>query len=276
MPTRGSVVGDTLRDAPATELPSASTGRWRVRVYVLLVACYLIQTGFVYFDYPRDGMGVRLSPSAREGLMLWRRNNCQACHQIYGFGGFLGPDLTNLMSHRPNEDWTSILTDGRKQMPAFHFDEPERGSIVAFLQEIDRTGTGFPQYAQVDPGLQLDFMVEAYANGHGGAVGETVLRGEQTVRTYACRECHVPFGVGNEGAPDLTLAMSTRPVQYLRTVLENGKGTMPEYVALTDKQLDDIIAYLGWLGRNRERLGRFHTSDGGGNSALADLPWFEY
>ncbi|MCH7870146.1 MAG: c-type cytochrome, partial [Planctomycetes bacterium] len=45
---------------------------------------------------------------AKSGLAIWRENNCQACHQIYGYGGFLGPDLTNLMDRRPDEDWKYI------------------------------------------------------------------------------------------------------------------------------------------------------------------------
>lgn len=57
----------------------------------LLVATFAIQTALVYSDERADG----LSEPAIRGRELWYANACQVCHQVYGNGGFLGPDLTN-------------------------------------------------------------------------------------------------------------------------------------------------------------------------------------
>ncbi len=35
---------------------------------------------------------------AAAGKLLYQKYNCQACHQIYGLGGYMGPDLTNVYS----------------------------------------------------------------------------------------------------------------------------------------------------------------------------------
>ncbi len=52
---------------------------------------------------------------------------------------------------------------------------------------------------------------------------------------------------------------------------------MPAYDFLTDVQLDDMLACLRWMNRNREALGRFHsTLDNGQTFAWKAVPWFEY
>jgi len=43
---------------------------------------------------------VSFSEKALQGQQLWQQNNCFSCHQIYGLGGYLGPDLTNVYSQR--------------------------------------------------------------------------------------------------------------------------------------------------------------------------------
>ena len=97
----------------------------RASILLLLVVCFFGQTALVYLDYPPRAAARELSDDAKVGLALWRKHNCQACHQIHGFGGFIGPDLTNVVGRRPEEDWSDVLTRGRKQMPAFEFDEQE-------------------------------------------------------------------------------------------------------------------------------------------------------
>lgn len=43
--------------------------------------------------------------SASAGQMLFRANDCGACHQIQGLGGTAGPDLTHVGSERPDVEW---------------------------------------------------------------------------------------------------------------------------------------------------------------------------
>ena len=143
---------------------------WRPRIFVVIASSFFFMTFFVYSNYPDRGIHKKLSPDAKQGLALWQRNNCQVCHQIYGFGGFLGPDLTNIMARRPDEDWTEILTVGRKQMPAFHFNERDRTAILAYLRAVDETGQSIPEFTSLKEGVDHGHLVKAYMDGTGRRV----------------------------------------------------------------------------------------------------------
>jgi len=83
-----------------------------------------------------------MSKSSINGEDLWQKNNCAACHQLYGLGGYLGPDLTNIISDTLKGDKyvAAFLNSGTKSMPKFHFSEREKEEIVAFLTHVDKTG----------------------------------------------------------------------------------------------------------------------------------------
>ncbi|MCZ6597955.1 MAG: hypothetical protein O7B99_09975, partial [Planctomycetota bacterium] len=70
----------------------------RSHTLTFLVVCFLGVSVVAYTDHPRVSAGPPLDELERAGLAVWRENNCQACHQVYGFGGFHGPDLTNRVS----------------------------------------------------------------------------------------------------------------------------------------------------------------------------------
>jgi len=66
---------------------------------------------------------------------------------VYGLGGYLGQDLTNIYSS-PNKGGSYIkafLNSGVKSMPKFNFSEEEKEAIVSYLKHIDSTGY-FPNY----------------------------------------------------------------------------------------------------------------------------------
>lgn len=83
-----------------------------------------------------------MSPSAIRGQNLWQQNNCTACHQIYGLGGYLGPDLTNVISldGKGPQYVKAFLNSGVRAMPVFNFNEEEKDDIVELLKHIDKTG----------------------------------------------------------------------------------------------------------------------------------------
>ena len=85
---------------------------------------------------------VKLSEKALAGAKLYQDNNCTACHQFYGLGGYLGPDLTNVASRGENsrQRIKTFLNLGYKSMPKFDFTEEELDDIVQFLIEVDQTG----------------------------------------------------------------------------------------------------------------------------------------
>ncbi len=84
---------------------------------------------------------IHLSKKAQQGEKLWLQNNCNSCHQLYGLGGYLGPDLTNEYSRTDNKEFLkAMFNSGIKAMPQFNFNESESNNLIQFLKEIDRTG----------------------------------------------------------------------------------------------------------------------------------------
>jgi nitric oxide reductase subunit C len=110
-------------------------------ILFLLSASFLIYNYIVYTDgaYLEEH---RLSDQAITGEKIWQRKNCSACHQIYGLGGYLGPDLTNIYSlpGKGPEYINGILNTGIKHMPLYHFNEKEKEALIAFLKAVDATG----------------------------------------------------------------------------------------------------------------------------------------
>lgn len=79
---------------------------------------------------------------ASEGRLVWQSYNCQACHQLYSLGGYLGPDLTNVIS-TPNKGANlvrAMIKSGTKQMPAFSLSDHEMSLLIEFLKSTDASG----------------------------------------------------------------------------------------------------------------------------------------
>jgi nitric oxide reductase subunit C len=122
------------------QLMSTDTKKYFV-VIAILIALFLV---YNYIIYTSEGYTakVELSPKAMEGQLLWQKNNCWSCHQLYGLGGYLGPDLTNVYSH-PDKGPVYInafLNSGVKTMPLFNFSEAEKDAIIEYLRVVDKTG----------------------------------------------------------------------------------------------------------------------------------------
>ena len=115
-------------------------GKYRF-ILPLLLAIFSIYNYRIYTNTSDYG-DVRLSRKALQGEKLWLQNNCNSCHQVYGLGGYLGPDLTNVYSFRKNNEQylQSMLISGIKAMPQFNFNTEEQQALVQFLKEIDQTG----------------------------------------------------------------------------------------------------------------------------------------
>ena len=82
-----------------------------------------------------------LSPEAANGLVVWRARNCVACHAVYGLGGHVGPDLTNIWRRRKPEALAIRLRIGGNGMPNLELDEAEVDGLLAYLQHLDSLGT---------------------------------------------------------------------------------------------------------------------------------------
>jgi len=128
-----------------------------VLIISVLIALLSVYNVLVYTSNNCE-QPVKLSLEASHGQQLWQNNNCWSCHQVYGLGGYLGPDLTNVYSS-PNKGPNYIkafLNSGIKSMPKFNFSEDEKNAIVAYLKLIDSTGY-YPNY-------EADFSIIGWVN----------------------------------------------------------------------------------------------------------------
>jgi nitric oxide reductase subunit C len=59
----------------------------------------------------------------KTGSDLFQQYNCTSCHQLYGLGGYLGPELTTAYSDpgRGEMYMKAFLKAGGPRMPNFHF-----------------------------------------------------------------------------------------------------------------------------------------------------------
>lgn len=82
-----------------------------------------------------------MSEEARYGQVVFQDYNCIACHQFYGLGGYMGPDLTNVISNRGEIYARAFISAGSANMPNFNLNEDEVSGLLAYLSFVDQTGT---------------------------------------------------------------------------------------------------------------------------------------
>ncbi len=113
-------------------------------LYILIPVCFFfLQSFFIYFD--RTGYElVKFTELASKGKEVWHKNNCQSCHQLYGFGGFLGPDLTNRGKDFLPDALQSILALGPFGMPSIYVTKQESLALYFFFLELHTTGKSQP------------------------------------------------------------------------------------------------------------------------------------
>ena len=119
------------------------------RIFLVLFVCFIAFSVWIYAiplfsPSPYSEKELHL---VAEGKLVWQKHNCHTCHQLYGLGGYLGPDLTNVYSRSGNNEHyiRGIVKSGVKQMPAFEISEEEMNALLQFLKNVDQSGTSNPQ-----------------------------------------------------------------------------------------------------------------------------------
>lgn len=119
------------------------SGNSKILVLSILTLSFLAYS-FLLYTTGYDEK-VHASVQAAEGKILWQQKNCQACHQLYGLGGHLGPDLTNVAARLPDAAIRAFLTSGTNIMPDFHLSSHEKDLLIEFLKYTNTTGTSDPK-----------------------------------------------------------------------------------------------------------------------------------
>jgi nitric oxide reductase subunit C len=122
-------------------------------IYLSLCVSFLIYSAIIYLKPLREKYSENSElRNISEGRLVWQKYNCQSCHQLYGLGGYLGPDLTNFMEDSIKGEiiLESMLTNGTKQMPAFKLEMKELIELKAFLNVVNSTGNADPRKFSAD------------------------------------------------------------------------------------------------------------------------------
>lgn len=121
-------------------------------LFTVLVFSYLGYTLHLYVKKMPPGQVPFDVSEAIEGRLVWQKYNCQSCHQLYGLGGYLGPDLTNTYSspYKGENYIKGFIIGGTNQMPAFPLNEVEIKQLVEFLKMTDASGYADPRTIKVE------------------------------------------------------------------------------------------------------------------------------
>lgn len=107
---------------------------------MMLCAAFIPYSVYVYTHGTEASHAGPMGDEARRGQQLFQEHNCIACHQFYGLGGYMGPDLTNVISNKGSAYARAFLMSGTQRMPNFDLNETELDAMVAYLEFVDTTG----------------------------------------------------------------------------------------------------------------------------------------
>lgn len=243
----------------------------------ILALCFAGQTYLVYADTTETRV---LVGEELAGRRVWLANNCQACHQLYGFGGFLGPDLTNAAGRLEKVQLVDRLALGEGQMPKFDLPQNEIDALWQFLSAMNETGIGQARNPQSEvassSGNPLNspstLVVQELLQSSGN---ERAMRGFETYRTYTCVGCHVLFGESAIGAPDLSLSGAQLTAEEIDAKLEIGVPPLMPPSGLSEEKRAEVQAFIVFLAEHREEalaLVEESTDD----AFWTNLPWWEF
>lgn len=118
-----------------------------IAVFVLLCISFLFFSISIYVKPLENTATAQEQQNFALGRSIWQNKNCQSCHQIYGLGGYLGPDLTNEYSKLNGNEAAlkHFFKGGIKQMPRFELTAQEEAALIYFLKEIDKSGSADPR-----------------------------------------------------------------------------------------------------------------------------------
>jgi ubiquinol-cytochrome c reductase cytochrome b subunit len=83
-----------------------------------------------------------LSPLQRQGVLVFKGKQCHNCHEIGGFGGKRGPDLTRVATRMTHAQLVRQVIQGGGNMPAYakNLNPAEVTALVSFLETLHPAG----------------------------------------------------------------------------------------------------------------------------------------
>lgn len=171
-----------------------------------------------------------LSPQELQGLALFRKENCKACHPGGGQQG-IGPDLTKMPADHRNATWLvphfqnpAKVVPG-SSMPPVQLKDAELNALSAFILKLT-------------PDNETSIM----------AAPDYVVQGALVYQDNHCNSCHQIAGVGQKLGPALDGVGERHDRAWLEQHFRDPQGTskgtiMPPY-KFSDSDMDAICKYL--------------------------------
>ncbi|NNE05293.1 MAG: cytochrome c [Xanthomonadales bacterium] len=105
-----------------------------------MTAIFFVYSAYVWTAGTEAPQHAAPTEQVMRGQALYQDNNCMACHQFYGLGGYMGPDLTNVVSRMGPDYARAFLIAGTERMPDFGLNQQQMDDIIAFLEFVDTMG----------------------------------------------------------------------------------------------------------------------------------------
>lgn len=115
----------------------------KIVAFISLFVTYLVYSIVVYTKGTEKNNVVSTDEltQIKKGSLLFQQYNCSSCHQLYGLGGYLGPELTTAYSDPARGElfMKAFLKAGGLRMPNYHFNDEEINALISFLKYVDES-----------------------------------------------------------------------------------------------------------------------------------------
>lgn len=122
----------------------------KILIFIFLFAAYILYSVIVYTKGTKNNIALSNTEwqQVDRGKLLYQQYNCTSCHQLYGLGGYLGPELTTAYSdpHRGEAYMKAFLKNGGARMPNFHLTDEDINALISFLKYVDSTAVTYKRH----------------------------------------------------------------------------------------------------------------------------------
>lgn len=119
----------------------------KIVIFISLFLSYVIYSLVVYTKGTEKNISFSVTEQKKINLgkALFQKHNCISCHQLYGLGGYLGPELTTAYTdkYRGEAYMRAFLKNGGPRMPNFNFSKEEIDAVISFLKYVDSTAVTY-------------------------------------------------------------------------------------------------------------------------------------
>ena len=120
----------------------------KLKTFILIsLSSFVIFTLVVRFSWAVD---TPISEKAAAGKAVWQSYNCVSCHTLFGNGGYVGGDLTHILTRRSPQGLVDFFTEPPLVPPSLkkrhlHLTEEEAEDLIAYFEYLNTIPTlGWP------------------------------------------------------------------------------------------------------------------------------------